>query len=72
LWFKTRATKKKATKTYLIGTGLAAAQVFNWHRWIDRVLIGTGHNCSGGNDSLGIHQEENLQADLPSLSAMNR
>lgn len=57
---------QKGDQNYLIGTGLAAAQVFNLSTdGLGNKIIGTGHNCSGGTTPWGtiMSAEENFQAD---------
>lgn len=57
-------TYQKGDQNYLIGTGLAATQVFN--RSVDKLgnkIIGTAYNCSGGTTPWGtiMSAEENFQ-----------
>jgi len=58
-------TYQKGDQNYLIGTGLAAAQVFPLSSdGLGNKIIGTGHNCSGGQTPWGtiLSAEENFQA----------
>lgn len=57
---------QQGDQNYLIGTGPAAAQVFNLSTdGLGNKIIGTGHNCSGGTTEWGtiMSAEENFQAD---------
>ncbi|WP_009634187.1 PhoX family protein [Synechocystis sp. PCC 7509] len=56
---------QQGDQNYLIGTGPAAAQVFNLSSdGLGNKIIGTGHNCSGGTTPWGtiMSAEENFQA----------
>lgn len=56
---------QKGDQNYLIGTGLAATQVFNLSSdGLGNKIIGTGFNCSGGTSPWGtiLSAEENFQA----------
>lgn len=56
---------QKGNQNYLIGTGLAATQVFNLSSdGLGNKIIGTGFNCSGGTSPWGtiLSAEENFQA----------
>lgn len=55
---------QKGDQNYLIGTGLAATQVFNLSAdGLGNKIIGTAYNCSGGTTSWGtiMSAEENFQ-----------
>ena len=56
---------QKGDQNYLIGTGLAATQVFNLSSdGLGNKIIGTGFNCSGGTSPWGtiLSAEENFQS----------
>ncbi|KAF3885945.1 MULTISPECIES: PhoX family protein [Nostocales] len=61
---------QKGDENYLIGTGLAATQVFNLSSdGLGNKIIGTGFNCSGGTSPWGtiLSAEENFQASTSSF-----